>query len=134
MCKLTEKQTEKFWKIVTEQINRGRIDDSYFNIDQRLLDKLEKFEMIKFIAANNTSGFWFNEDVGGFIAGTKLNAILSEKGMLLAKDIFGENLNNMVAQENYNKNICWKCQGKGRIREYGHVQGGICFECNGKGR
>lgn len=29
---------------------------------------------------------------------------------------------------------CGKCNGKGRIREYGHVADGVCFECGGTGK
>lgn len=28
---------------------------------------------------------------------------------------------------------CGKCDGKGRIRAYGHVAGGVCFLCSGHG-
>lgn len=29
---------------------------------------------------------------------------------------------------------CGKCNGKGLIREFGHVKMGRCFECDGKGK
>jgi hypothetical protein len=29
---------------------------------------------------------------------------------------------------------CGKCNGKGKIREFGHVHFGICFECEGTGK
>jgi len=28
---------------------------------------------------------------------------------------------------------CERCDGKGRIREYGHIDGGRCWRCNGTG-
>lgn len=28
---------------------------------------------------------------------------------------------------------CTRCEGKGRISGFGHVQGGVCFKCAGKG-
>ena len=30
-------------------------------------------------------------------------------------------------------NRCLKCDGQGRIKEYGYIAGGVCFLCNGKG-
>jgi hypothetical protein len=30
--------------------------------------------------------------------------------------------------------ICWKCDGVGRIREYSHYADGICFQCEGVGK
>lgn len=29
---------------------------------------------------------------------------------------------------------CGKCNGKGMIREFGHVKMGRCFECDGRGK
>jgi len=31
------------------------------------------------------------------------------------------------------KGPCPKCEGKGRLWEYGHVLNGVCFRCNGTG-
>ena len=29
---------------------------------------------------------------------------------------------------------CPKCGGSGRIKAFGHIEGGVCFACKGKGR
>ena len=29
---------------------------------------------------------------------------------------------------------CYRCDGEGRIRAFGHVLGGVCFKCGGSGR
>lgn len=29
---------------------------------------------------------------------------------------------------------CTRCNGKGKIRGFGHVEGGKCFGCNGTGK
>ncbi len=29
---------------------------------------------------------------------------------------------------------CPRCDGDGRIKEYGHIQSGICFKCSGTGK
>lgn len=29
---------------------------------------------------------------------------------------------------------CPRCNGKGTIKEYGHIRGGVCFKCSGKGK
>lgn len=31
-------------------------------------------------------------------------------------------------------NECYKCAGKGRIRGFGHIEGGKCFACGGTGK
>lgn len=31
------------------------------------------------------------------------------------------------------KTPCWKCDGKGRIYGFMHVEGGVCFRCGGRG-
>ena len=33
-----------------------------------------------------------------------------------------------------NYHICPRCNGKGKIEKYNHVENGICFECSGSGR
>jgi hypothetical protein len=131
--KFTEKQLDKFYNLVMDAIGNENVNDFYFNGDTRLCEKLEKVGIILVVETEDRECFRFKESNNGYVAGKDYKAIVSESGYALAVELFGD-IYEQKKLRNYSRNVCWKCNGKGRIVEYGHVQGGVCFNCNGTGR
>lgn len=120
MLKLTDKQLDK----VQDLIN-GDID--LFDIDSRVYDKLNKAGFVgsSVDEPEHTNNFvkikWNGEKDYHY-------EFLTEGAIQYFAEL------GIVKTFDRSKYVCWKCDGKGVIREYGHVQAGVCFACNGTGK
>lgn len=130
MTILTDKQLDKFYDMVMEALGHdNNVTDFYFDNGERITNKFEKLGFLAIVPEHEAgeNRFRFNGET------EYKKAILTESGLNYALEIFG-NIYTQKKDRNFIRNSCPKCNGNGRIKEYGHVQGGICFECNGTGR
>lgn len=130
MIKLTEKQQEKLYEMVMQALGHdNNVTSFYFDNGVRITDKFEKLGFLAIVPEPEAGEHRFRFD------GEKeyKKAILTETGLNYALEIFGD-VYTQKKDRNFIMNSCPKCQGKGHIKEYGHVQAGVCFECNGTGR
>ena len=121
MLKLTDRQLATFQMFIVEQRKKGHCNDSYFKSGERLTNKLLKLGLIDdtVITDGHECFKWDGDD-------NRYKCVVTQAGIELLED----DTLAMVAQAY----LCPKCNGKGAIKEYAHVEGGICFECNGNGR
>ena len=120
MIKLTEKQLDKVNSLI-----QGDID--LFDLDSRVYAKLEK---ASFIGVSDEEP----EHTNNYIH-VKWNHVGYYRYEFLTVEAIAYFADKgIVKQFNRTKYVCWKCDGKGYIREYGHVEGGVCFNCNGTGK
>lgn len=131
MCKMTEKQLDKFYNAIMDSLTYGHVNEFFLRGDSRLCDKLEN-EGIIVIVRSEEEAFRFTES-DKYPTNVDLQAVISEKGYTLAVELFGD-IYAQKRERNYSRNVCPKCDGRGYIQEYGHIANGVCFKCNGSGR
>jgi len=60
MCKMTEKQMDKFYNVVMDGLTYGHVNDFFLNGDVRLSDKLENAGIIVVIETDERDCFQYH--------------------------------------------------------------------------